>query len=246
MRRTNLSTSLVAGALALGLLAGACSSDDEPTAAAAGGQTATTVAGTGGTAAMDEDGHESMAGEVNSAATGGADLRAALTSLLDEHTYLAATAVFSAVHVPEAFDPAVAALDKNSQDLAAAVGSIYGDEAGTAFLEMWRTHIGFFVDYTTARVAGDQTGQDQAREQLEVYFLDLADFLAAANAEVDATALAAGLQPHADTLLATIDAVVDGDPGAFTELQEAGRHMAMIAEALAVAIVAEDPAAFAG
>lgn len=247
MTTPKLRTTLVAGAAALALLAGACSTGGDDAADA--GPTSTVADGGGGGRAEMPDG-EDMAplheGEVNAATTPGADLRATLTALLEEHTYLAGIAVFSAANAPEAFDPAVAALDGNSEDLAAAVGSAYGDEAGAAFLDMWRTHIGFFVDYATARATGDQAGQDAAREQLEVYFLDLADFLAGANPEFDAEELVAGLQPHADTLLDTIDAVVDGDPDAFEELRAAGAHMSMIAEALAAGTVAQDPAAWVG
>ena len=244
MPTPKLRTTLVAGTAALALLAGACSTGGDDAADA--GPTSAVADGGGGAMADMEDLHPLYEGDVNAATTPGADLRATLTALLEEHTYLAGIAVFSAANAPDAFDPAVAALDGNSQDLAAAVGSAYGDEAGAAFLEMWRTHIGFFVDYATARAAGDQAGQDAAREQLEVYFLDLADFLAGANPEFDADALVAGLQPHADTLLDTIDAVVDGDPDAFDELRAAGAHMSMIAEALAAGTVAQDPAAWIG
>lgn len=248
MTPRNLRHGLVAGACTLALLGGACSSDDGGTsdAAAAQDQPATTASGRTDDTAVHDHGGMVEAGPGNSAATPGADLRATLTSLLDEHTYLAAMAVFSAVNAPAAFDPAVAALDENSVALSEAVGSVYGEEAGSAFLEMWRTHIGFFVDYANARVARDGAAQDAARLQLETYFLDLADFLAEANPEWDADALAEGLQPHADTLLGVIDAVVDGSPDAFAQLRDAGGHMAVIAEVLAVGIVAQDPAAFAG
>ena len=35
------------------------------------------------------------------------------------------------------------------------VGGIYGDKAGNQFLELWRAHIGFFVNYTLGKATGD-------------------------------------------------------------------------------------------
>src|SRR5436190_696464 len=78
------------------------------------------------------------------------DLRAALTALLGEHTYLAASATNAAIGGRTAeFQAAAAALDSNSVDLSKAIGSVYGADAESAFLTGWRNHIGLFVDYTT-------------------------------------------------------------------------------------------------
>lgn len=214
----------------------ACSSDGDTTAAAD-----TSAAATDTTMAMTDD---SMASGVNAAVTPAADLRAGLTALLQEHMYLAAFAVDAAVNNPPAFDAAAAALDTNSVDLADAVGSIYGEEAGAAFLDLWRIHIGFFVDYTGAAAAGDEAGKTQAEEALSAYFLDLGDFLEKANPELPSEAVAEQLAPHASSLFAVIDSVVAGSPDAYAQLREASGHMSMIAEVLASGIVAQDPAAF--
>jgi hypothetical protein len=45
-------------------------------------------------------------------------------------------------------EPTAAALDGNSVDIANAIGSVYGKDAGESFLPLWRKHIGFVVDYT--------------------------------------------------------------------------------------------------
>src|SRR5262245_14364021 len=83
------------------------------------------------------------------------DLRVALNGLLSEHVTLAAAATQAALRGRKAeFESAAWALDQNSQDLAKAIGSVYGKDAGDAFLPLWRKHIGFVVDYTTAKASG--------------------------------------------------------------------------------------------
>jgi hypothetical protein len=144
--------------------------------------------------------------------------------------------VFNAVNNPDAFEASAATLDQNSQDLAGSVGSVYGEDAGNAFLELWRTHIGFFVDYTTARANGDQEGQDTAREGLDAYRADFGAFLESANPNLPQDAVAEELVPHVDSVFAAIDAVVDGDAGAFDTLKTAAGHMPMTAAVLAAGI----------
>src|SRR5262249_32694879 len=84
------------------------------------------------------------------ASTSSSDLRIGLNSLLKEHVYLAAAATGAALGGrQDEFKSAAGALDANSVALSQAIGSVYGSDAETAFLALWRKHIGFFVDYTT-------------------------------------------------------------------------------------------------
>ena len=91
--------------------------------------------------------------------TGASSLRATLSTLLQSHVYLAGIATGAALQdgpTSPAFKAAAATLDLNTQDLAAAVGSVYGDAAGNTFLALWRKHIGFFVDYTVGLATNDK------------------------------------------------------------------------------------------
>jgi len=86
----------------------------------------------------------------------GSALRATLNLLLREHVYLAADATGAALGGRKAeFEAAAAALDANSQDIARAIGSVYGADAEKAFLPLWRRHIGFVVDYTVGAASRD-------------------------------------------------------------------------------------------
>src|SRR5687768_8724184 len=90
-------------------------------------------------------------------ATKAAELRAGLNSLFREHIFLAAAATGAALDGREAeFKAAAGALDGNSVDIANAIGSIYGKDAGEAFLPLWRKHIGFVVDYTVGVATKDK------------------------------------------------------------------------------------------
>ena len=154
--------------------------------------------------------------------------------------YLAGIAVFNAVNSPDAFEASAATLDQNSQDLAGSVASVYGEDAGNAFLELWRTHIGFFVDYTGARAGGDQEGQDQAKAALMQYREDFGAFLESANPNLPKEAVIEELQPHVETVFAAIDAVVDGEPDAFDRLKTAAGVMPDTAAVLATAIAEQN------
>ncbi len=176
-----------------------------------------------------------------------AGLRVALNRLLGEHLLLAASATNAALDGRTAdYDAAAAALDENSVDLTSAITAVYGEDAGASFLEQWREHIGFFVDYTVATAAGDSAGQQAAADALAAYTTSFAAFLAGAT-ELPAEALEANLQMHVAGLTAVIDAQAAGDETAYyTALREAYAHMATTAEALSGGIAAQQPDMFAG
>jgi hypothetical protein len=238
---------IASGIAALVLLGAACGDSDDAvtdnTAAPAEESVETTNPDTSAAAPsseamsdeMDDEMDEEMDEEaaVNGTETGAPSLRALLTAQLQEHVYLAGTAVYTAVNVPDHFPLAAATLDQNSMDLAASIGSVYGEPAGEAFLELWRTHIGFFVDYTTARAGGDEAGQEAARAGLFEYREDFAAFISGANPMLPKDAVIEELQPHVVTVFAAIDAVVDGYAGGFDELKIAANQMPHTAGVLA-------------
>ncbi len=179
--------------------------------------------------------------------TGAAALRTVLTVLLQEHVYLAGAATGAAIGGrADEFDAAAATLDMNSVQLSEAIGSIYGDDAGDAFLDLWRNHITMFVTYTQAAATGDEAGKADAQADLEAYGLTFGEFMESANPNLPAEAVAAELAPHVATLLAAIDAQVAVDPMAFELLREAAMHMPMTAAVLANGIATQMPEMFDG
>ncbi|MEZ4870182.1 MAG: plastocyanin/azurin family copper-binding protein [Caldilineaceae bacterium] len=180
--------------------------------------------------------------------TAGANLRSTLSQLLAEHVALAAMATDAAVNGREAaFQAGAEALDHNTIDLAAAVGSVYGQGAGDALLPLWRTHIGFFVDYTLGAASGNAEQKAKALADLQGYREDFAAFLISANPNLSKEMLVDALTPHVATLTATIDAQAAGNPSeAYMHFRMAYAHMSVIANALSDAIIAQFPAQFPG
>jgi hypothetical protein len=172
-----------------------------------------------------------------------AELRAGLTALLTEHVYLAGIATGTALGGGDLGPPA-AALDQNSMGLAAAIGSVYGDAAGESFLALWRKHIQFFVDYTTATATGDAAAKAKAVADLDGYRADFGAFLESANPNLPKEAVAEELKPHVATLFAAIDAQATKDPSQYEKLRIAADHMPMTAKVLAAGISTQFPKKF--
>jgi hypothetical protein len=170
-------------------------------------------------------------------ATPAAELRAGLTDLLTQHVYLAGIALKSAVDAGgDLEDPtvkaAVDALDHNSVELSKAVGAAYPD-AEKPFLESWRQHIGFFVNYTLGKATGDAAAARKAERDLDGYRTSFGQLINSVVPELPAKAVAKELVPHVNSVLATIDSLVAGDGKVFAKLREAAHHMPMTAATLA-------------
>ena len=174
------------------------------------------------------------------------DLRLTLNQLLSEHVTLAAAATGAALAGrKKEFAAAADALDMNSQDLAKAIGSVYGDAAGEAFLPLWRKHIGFFVDYTVATAKGSPKGQKKAVADLVQYTEDFGAFLSSASPALTKEAVAGLVKMHVLSLKDVVDAQAKRDSKlAYAKIREASHHMQMIADPLAATIAAQFPDKF--
>lgn len=172
----------------------------------------------------------------------GSGLRAQLTALLADHVYLAAAAIDQAIAdggdlTTADVQAAVAVLDENSVEVAALVGSAYPD-AEQPFLDSWRSHIPFFVNYTLGKATGDEAAAEQAVADLNGYAVSFGQLINSVVPELPAEAVQGELEMHAVSLLAAIDANLAGDPAYFSLLKEAAGHMPMTATALAGGIAA--------
>jgi hypothetical protein len=174
---------------------------------------------------------------MNTVNSDGSGLRATLTALFSDHVYLAGAAIHQALAdggkltAPKTA-AAVAALDKNSVEVSKAIGGIY-PKAEQPFLDSWRSHIPFFVNYTLAKVGGDKAGVDKAVSDLGAYAVSFGQLIHSVVPELPAAAVQKELETHATSLIAAIDADVAGDPGYYDLLKTAAGHMPMTAQALA-------------
>jgi len=252
-RKTTLK--LTSSLLALALLGAACGSDDDDPAAS-GDPTTTEAADSGDDSegSDEESSDDEAASGTLTTDTGAASLRAGLTSLLNEHVYVAALATGAALRGDTpAFEAFATSLngptDSNTSDLVDAITGVYGDEVGEAFEGLWRSedHIPQFVAYTQAAAADDQAGKDAAVERLTAYAKTVGETLNSVNENLPADAVTGAIEMHASTLLAVIDAQKAGDqPLVYSSLREAYHHMGDTAAALAGGTVAKFPEDFDG
>lgn len=175
------------------------------------------------------------------------DLRSALGQLLGEHALLAIVAMQKGYDGKADFAQAAGALNQNTDDLSAAVASVYGNDAGAAFKKIWSSHIGYFVDYVKATAAKDDAGRAKAVADLETYRMAQAKFFADANpGRFDEQMIADGLKMHIDHLLAAFnDYVGKNYAAAYEDAKTAYAHMFKTGDALAAGIAAQFPAKFA-
>ncbi|SDX99744.1 copper amine oxidase N-terminal domain-containing protein [Paenibacillus sp. CF384] len=169
------------------------------------------------------------------------DLRSTLDGLLSEHAGLAVLAMQKGINGAPDFDAAAGALLMNSDELTAAISSVYGNDAGKAFKGLWNTHIGFFVDYVKATAAKDEGKRKEALDKLNQYGTDFGAFLESANKNNFKTAdIAAALKPHVAQLISAFDSYVSKDyKQAYASTREAYAHMTHTGDYLATGIVAQ-------
>lgn len=183
----------------------------------------------------------------------GVDFRVALNNLLQEHLFLATSATQDALIGNTAeFSALGAALNQNGTDLGAAIGSIYGSAAQTQFNGIWSAHNADFVEYTQALATGNAANKTDAVNKLTtVYIPQFASFLAGAT-NLPVATLTSLITDHITTTKAVVDAqfadlknsTATSATAVATADVTAAKHMEMIGDPLAKAIVASQPAKF--
>ncbi len=177
--------------------------------------------------------------------TAAVNLRATLDELLGAHAVLAQLAMRAGYLGTPMYQPWASVLSQNTASLSAAIGSVYGAQAGQKFQVMWQGHITDFVNYVVATKENNTTAQSAAKSALEQYKTQFAAFLASANPHFNATILADSLQVHVNQLLATFTAFVGGqETTATTDFTMAYQHMFMDGDYLASGIVQQFPSQF--
>ncbi|UOR13457.1 copper amine oxidase [Halobacillus amylolyticus] len=174
------------------------------------------------------------------------ELRADLDRMFSEHAYLAITTMRKAANGEEDFKAVSEALKGNTEDLTNAIASVYGEEAGQKFNDLWSSHIGYFVDYVKATAAGDEEAKQAALDELDQYRQDFSTFISGATeGAIPAEALASGLQTHVNQLITAFDAYVAEDyDKAFMTQSDAMEHLFMTSKGLSKAIVNQFPEKF--
>jgi hypothetical protein len=168
-----------------------------------------------------------------------------LDQLLQAHAALAILTMEAAYHQSPMFSAWNRELNLNTEGLANAVASIYGQKAGVAFKAMWAGHIVDFLNYARAARAHDAAAQQVAKSDLARYGQQFSAFMASADPHISASALSASLAVHVQQILAAFDDYVDGQYAkSASEFVTAYDHMDMAGGYLAGAISAQFPNRF--
>jgi len=170
-----------------------------------------------------------------------ADLRVKLGRLLGEHAFLAMQAMRTGVAGGADFAAAAEALEANTVDLEGMVTAVYGDAAGVRFGELWRSHLGYVVDYTVGVAKDDQVAVETALAGLKRYEADLVAFLSGANPYLVEDELASMLAEHVSLLTTLADVLGTDDTAAYAKTRETYAHMFHLGKALAAAIARQFP-----
>jgi hypothetical protein len=176
-----------------------------------------------------------------------ADVRVNLDRLLAEHAFLTIEQMRSGLSGAPDFAAAAEGVEANSTDVANAIGSIYGQPAVAPFGEIWRSHIGYLVDYAIAIGKNDSAGKQKALDGLADYRAKIHTFLSEANPGVALGGINDALDMHTAQLIAFIDKEHAGDHEAAYGLErEAYPHMFEVGDALAKVIVNKFPDRYTG
>ncbi|HSH18350.1 MAG TPA: hypothetical protein VK978_03125 [Candidatus Saccharimonadales bacterium] len=166
------------------------------------------------------------------ATTQNSEYRRMLDAVLREHAALTVPALKAQLLQEPDRAALMAALDRNSMMVAGTVAQAY---PGTRdpFLSLWREHIQYYMDYLAASAASDQTGRQEAQNNL-LLFTDRASILLDnSNRRLNEAVLKQQLTVHGMQVLSIIDNLVAGNyPAVYTTAHQAYLHMGTLTDTL--------------
>ena len=172
-------------------------------------------------------------------------LRLELGRLLGEHLVVAAEAMRAGLAERADMAASAASLDANSKDLAAAIGRVFGADAGSAFDELWGRHVTTYLGYIEAVREGDEAARADALASLHAYHTSLAEFLNTAIPALSRADLEALISHHVTALINQVDAAAAGDHERTVAVtREAYAQMFVVGDALGTAIANQFPDRF--
>jgi len=175
-----------------------------------------------------------------------AELRMTLRDLWGAHIFWVRTVVVATIAGnSDAAKEAEENVVQNAKDIAGAVGSFYGKEAGDKIFPLLAGHYGAVREYLNADIARNKEAKDAAAGKLAKNAEEIATFLSSANPNWPKATLAGLLIAHGGHHIAQIDQLLAKDYASEAKTWDAmSKHMNVIADALAAGIVKQFPKKF--
>jgi hypothetical protein len=142
-----------------------------------------------------------------------AELRTGLEELFGQDVFVGIRVTRSRLRGdPDFTQAAVDALSRNSDDLAALLGRVYGSARAKEFRQLWETQQQGLVAYARADSQHDQAAKAAARRQLDAFPGQIAQFLhTLTSGGTTVPAVSSRLSTHIDDLIRFTDAYAAGD-----------------------------------
>jgi hypothetical protein len=142
-----------------------------------------------------------------------ADLAIRFEALLGQHSVLASDLMRSRIRGDDDFVQAAnAALGRNTGDMTALVGRLFGKPAADRFSPMWSEHIVALVAYSGALSARDEKAKGDALHELTEYEQALGDFFSGASGgRLSQSAARTAIVQHVGHLTGQADAYAAAD-----------------------------------
>jgi hypothetical protein len=171
------------------------------------------------------------------AAAADAEIRVTLGRILAENAFLLMERMRAeAAEAPER-DAVRAALDDNTAELGDAVGAVYDEATGDAFVTRWQAHIDLLVEYAQADAAGDAAKVAATGVALDEARGRLGALLVKVNPRLDADEIAAALRLQVEQMRR----FADDATGAYAAAREAFVETFTFSDLLAKAIIEQYP-----
>jgi hypothetical protein len=139
-------------------------------------------------------------------------LRSQLGELLAEHAVLIEDTTRAAASNTPDFTAAGDEMNANTQDISAAIGTLFSASAGKQFEGMWASHVDALVSYGAATAAKDRGRQQAAKIRLATFETQMSSFLGGAtNHKLTDAQYAAALRDHDQMLMQHADAYAAKD-----------------------------------
>lgn len=214
---------LVAGIVALAMVAAGCGSGDDDEHSASSGTSSTST--------------------VAEQSVDSSELRSAMRKLWADHMQWTYATVDAFFHDAEALDPTLQRLLANQDDIGNAIKPFYGDAAGAQLTELLRAHINGAVPVLKAAQAGDDAALRKAQDDWYANAQQIADFLTEANPDNwPASATTPALKMHIDqTTTYAVDLLKGDFATAIENYGHAFDHMLDLADILTDGIAKQFP-----